>query len=576
VGFTGGSTGSIREDLIMKNVKRKDVLGLGALSMLLVVANLVMIAPDIAAAKSLYLIADIKQDGTPTNATQPLHVYDVGADGLLTFRAEQDIPYIMLGAVGIAIDSDSGYLFITYEDSGDILTLDTTTMKDWLRITAPAAQDLAGIVYDHRKGLLYCVDRGKNNLYVYDWDAKLRELSPVERSPFFLTKATAYGIALDELSGLLYVANATDTVTVYDTTDWDQVDTISLDRIAISIAIDSVNGMMYTGAGYAGDRYLTQYHLTTGKETKIRAELDAGVIGLAVDPDTSMVYMSTGLNNEEGGDNLLVYDAALNLVETIPIDGSPTGLVITGKARRPLNLTKSVDGKAPGEVGLIGRGDTVTYTLCFDNNDGDFDATDILLTDLLPAEVDFVSADDSVFGWYDPATHSYTWSLPDLEPGLPVCLGLVVRVQEDTPLGTIVSNSAIISSNETASSMVVLDSIVIERPLEVQSTLISPDRIRRTDNPEDIQAIMILPPGIGKDDVDDVLPVLSPGNVKAIRQIVFGTATRAKVIAIFDKAEILNAIPDYGQMTFRVVGKLKSGRSYAGEAPVYITRFTGN
>ncbi|MHC4569308.1 MAG: hypothetical protein ACYTE3_26575 [Planctomycetota bacterium] len=537
----------------MKNAKRENLLGLGALSMLFVVANLVMIAPDIAAAKSLYLIANIQQE--TTGATQPLHVYDIGADGLLTFQVERDIQYIMLGAVGIAIDSDAGYLFITYEDSGDILTLDTITMKDASRITAPEAVDLAGIVYDHRKGLLYCVDRGKDRLYVYNWDPKVRELLPVPKSPFFLRKSTAYGIALDELSGLLYVANATNTVNVYDTSDWDLVNTISLDHIAISIAIDGINGLVYTGAGYAGDFYLTQYHLTTGKQTKIRVEPDAGVIGLAVDPDTSLIYMSTGQNNKDGGDNLLVYDAALNLVEAIPIDGNPTGLAITGKARRPLNLTKSIDGNAPGEVGLIGRDDIVTYTICFDNNDGDFDATDILLTDLLPAEVDFVSADDSVFGWYDPATHSYTWSLPDLQPGLAVCLGLVVHVKQDTPLGTIVSNSAIISSNETATSMVVLDAITIERPLEVQSILVSPDRIRRTGSSEDIQAIMILPPGIGKDDVEDVLPVLSPGNVRAIRQVVFGTATRAKVIAIFDKAEIVNAIPDYGQVMFKVVGK---------------------
>jgi hypothetical protein len=427
----------------MKNAKRKNVLGLHALSMLLVAANLVMAAPDIVSAKSLYLIADIKNE--TTGVTQPLEVYDIGFDGALTFQAEHDIRHIMLGAVGIAIDSDSGYAFITYEGSGDILSLDTVVMKDATRITAPDAEDLAGIVYDHRKGLLYCVDRGRNSLYVYDWDPKARELSSVPGSPFNLWGANAFGIALDELTGRLYVANATTQVNVYKTSNWSLVDTISLGDIAISIAVDAANGFVYTGAGYAGERKLTQHHLATGKEARVELEPDAGVIGLAVDPDTGLVYMSTGLNNESGGDNLLVYDATLNLVDMIPIDGNPTGLAIT-----------------------------------------------------------------------------------------------------------------------------------VERPLELQSIRVIPDTIRRTTSSEDVQAIMVLPEGVGKDDVEDVLPVLHPGGVIAKRQTVFGTASRSKVIAVFDKAEIADAIPDYGQVAVKVIGQLKSGRSYAGETTVYMTRFTGN
>jgi hypothetical protein len=35
-------------------------------------------------------------------------------------------------------------------------------------------------------------------------------------------------------------------------------------------------------------------------------------------------------------------------------------------------------------------------------------------------------------------------------------------------------------------------------------------------------------------------------------------------------------VPDNGPVTLKVVGKLKAGRSFYGEATVYITRFTGN
>ncbi len=38
-------------------------------------------------------------------------------------------------------------------------------------------------------------------------------------------------------------------------------------------------------------------------------------------------------------------------------------------------------------------------------------------------------------------------------------------------------------------------------------------------------------------------------------------------VAVFDKDDLMNAIPGYGEMTWRVVGKLKAGRSFAGVSP---------
>jgi uncharacterized repeat protein (TIGR01451 family) len=558
----------------MKHVKRENLSGLHAFSMLLAVVILMTVATKTAAAKSLYLIAD---KGSLTDGTQPVHAYDIGDDGVLTFRTKHDIRHTMLGAVGIAIDSDAGFLFITYEHSGDIQLLDVTTMKDAGRVTAPDAMDLAGIVYDHTKRLLYCVDRGREKLYVYDWDAKTISLTRVNGSPFTLWgNVHAYGIALDELAGLLYVANATNTVNIYNTSDWSSAGTISPKNVAISIAVDVINGFVYTGGGYAGDRYLTQYHLVTDTQTRVQVEPDAGVIGLAVDQDTSLVYMSTGQNNAPGGDNLLVYDAALNLVNEIPINGDPTGLVIQGKVHHPLNLSKSIHGKVGGQIEQISVDDVVTYTICFDNNDGDFAVTDVLLVDFLPAEVSFVSADDSALGSYDDATHSYTWSYPDLPPGSAVCVGLVVQVKQNIPLGTTITNSAIISSNETPPFMVSVDAITVESPVEVQSLRIVPDTIRRSGDAYDVQAIMVMPPGINGDDIRDVKPVLKPGNVIAKDHAIFSGPTMTKVIAKFDKAELLDAVDEYGYVTLRVIGKLKSGRSFAGEATVYISRFTGN
>jgi uncharacterized repeat protein (TIGR01451 family) len=956
----------------MKNKDRNNVLKTSILPVLLAAAISITAATKTATAKSLYVIADIL--GASESATQPVQAYDIGVDGTLAFQAQHDIPHRMLGAVGMAIDADSGYIFITYEASDEIQLLDPTTMTDAGTTIAPDAKDLAGIVYDHKKKLLYTVDRRQNMLYVYDWDPKTTTLTHVQGSPFTLRGASAFGIALDEIDDLLYVANASNSVTVYSTADWKLVNTIALSRLAISIALDVKNGFAYTGAGYAGNMYLTQYNLATGTEKEVQVEPDGGVMGLAVNPDTGLVYLNTGMNNAPGGDNLLVYDTALNQIDFIPAIGNPTGLAIPGKdigynplnlrktvlrgatesttpggmpsvgagdtmtygiafdnnnsftvtgvsivdtlppevafitavddgvnghydpktrtyrwaypslppgsstvleltvqvnadvevgtvitntvtinsnetpptttsvdvlvANNALNLTKTIFGAVEGEVAWVDINGPVTYTICFDNNDNGFAVTEVSVVDILPDEVSFVAVDGGKTGGkYDPVTHTYTWSYPVLESGAAVCLGLVVNVNPDVAPGTTFTNSVIIDSNETPPStasvdattyyrplnisksvagavggelkwvgpnekvtytiqfdnkdndsavtnvsivdalppqvsfvstdgdgvfgqynskthtytwsyaslpgkskaatslelvvqvnkdappatiltnsvtidsdetrpttasvdvmtyykdlniskivvgsvigeiewvdvndtvtysicfdndndlpvtnvsivdtlpkqlsfvaadgdgvfgqydlkahtytwsypslppgsstclelvarvkegtapattvtnVVTIDSnetlpttasvdvVVGESPLEVQDFRIMPEIIRRSGNTFDIQAIAILPAGIGKDDVKDVLPTLYPGRIQAKRQIVYGNANKAKVIALFDKAELMNAIPDYGQVNLRVVGKLKAGRSFAGEATVYITKYTGS
>ncbi|MHC4582070.1 MAG: YncE family protein, partial [Planctomycetota bacterium] len=386
----------------MKKRNGKCTSAVNVLWMFAMAAIFLAVVTNAAKAKSLYVIADIQ--GTSTDRTEPVHAYDIGVDGALTFQAQHDIPHRMLGAVGMAIDSDSGYVFITYEASGQIQLVDGTTMTDAGRVGAADALDLAGIVYDHARKLLYCVDRGRAKLYVYDWDAKTPRLTRATGSPFTLWgDVDAYGIALDEIDGLLYVASASKTINVYSTSDWSRVKQIELSRVAISVAVDVMNGFLYTGGGYAGNNYLTQYHLATGVEAEVQVEPDGGVMGLGVDSDTGLVYMSTGRNNAPGGDNLLVYDSELNQISKTHVGGNPTGLAIPGKdiGFNPLNLTKelirgSADNGAPGDMPFVGAGKTITYGIGFSNLGNDFTVTDVTVVDTLSHDVTFVSADTKV------------------------------------------------------------------------------------------------------------------------------------------------------------------------------------
>ena len=256
--------------------------------------------PAVVQARSLYVIAEI------TNSAEPLPVlaYDIGLDGSLTFQARQTIPFRAGGAVGMAIDWESGYIFVTYEFSDTLEILDARTMVDVGNASAPGAENLAGIVYDETKDLLYTVDRGTDKLYVYTWDASTGRLHLFPGAPFTLEGSTAYGIDLDEARGLLYTASGNRTIRVYDTSTWSLVRKIELDRSAVSIALDFYNELIYTGAGYFGDTSLNQYNMVTGKSKAVPVDEKAGVMGIAVDPVSSLVYVTTGLSNLPGGDDL--------------------------------------------------------------------------------------------------------------------------------------------------------------------------------------------------------------------------------------------------------------------------------
>ncbi len=100
-----------------------------------------------------------------------------------------------------------------------------------------------------------------------------------------------------------------------------------------------------------------------------------------------------------------------------------------------LQVGKSVDDPTPNE------GDTVVYTVTVTNN-GPNAGTGIMVTDVLPAGVSFVSAVPSQ-GTYNDVTG--LWSLGGLAAGLSATLNLTVQVQAGTG-GSLITNTATITA----------------------------------------------------------------------------------------------------------------------------------
>lgn len=374
-----------------------------------------------ATAKSLYVIANLNATPTPVNA------YDIGADGLLTFQTTYNVPYASGGGVGIAMDDDNKYIFVVYEFSNVIQIVNATTMTGAGTTTMPNASNSAGIVYDHKNKKLYAVERYSNKVFSFDWDAPSKTLT-LEGTFYFASGTQAFGLALNEITGYLYVGGNSTTVRYYDVNDsFAEMGSFTVPHNAIGIAVDANQGYVYTGAGLTGDNYLYQYDLNnTMDEVKVGNGYD-GVMGISVDCDTGYVYTTTGFSSDE----VVVLDNNLGIIQRTGDIGDPTGLIVPCKniSYNPINLTKD-DGI--GDEECVYASSNIQYTVCYDNGANDYSVEGVTLTDSLPPEVVYVSASGSPY--YDSDTHSIVWYVGDLsaeDPG--TCETVQVWVVSGTP-----------------------------------------------------------------------------------------------------------------------------------------------
>jgi fimbrial isopeptide formation D2 family protein/uncharacterized repeat protein (TIGR01451 family) len=396
------------------------------------------------------------------------------------------------GAAAIAIDSKSDTLFFTYTARNLIFSCNASTITYPYNITTIEDVDnIISLAYDNDKHLLYAIEKGKNILYVFDWNASTGTLSPVANSPFSLLNAKAYGITLDEIDDLLYVANSTNTIYAYHTSDWSLARTITISRSAVSIAVDVRNGYLYTGDG---DHYLTQYHLASNTEKEVQVEEDAGITGLCVDAETSFVFISTGNVDTDGGDNLLVYNTSLKRTGIISKVGNPGGLAAPDGdvGYNPLNLSKVVTGGVTNdpETGAALLEDTdglITYTIYFDGKDLSVDNSDVIVTDKLPPSVTFISADyNGKYGTYDPVAHKYTWLFPYLAKGTSESLKITVKADKNLLPGTTITNFVTINSNQTPPATRSVDIIKTNNPINIKKSVYgTPDGTLRKVDPNE-------------------------------------------------------------------------------------------
>ncbi|MFC1572901.1 YncE family protein [Candidatus Eisenbacteria bacterium] len=307
------------------------------LTVMMLLVPIVSSLPATSMAKSLYAIADINE-----HPLTPINAYRLNGNWLI-LQSQLHVDDHGDGAVGLAVyedwlDTTRSMLFVTFEGSNTVGMVDPLSMIYEGDVTASGASNLAGIVVDHNRDKVYTVDRATANLYVYDWNPVTRQLM-LETSLQLTGVSTAYGIALDENMDLLYVSDLDYDVNVFNTSDWTPAMPATItftSHVSTNVAIKE-SDYVYSGSLLsAEDKCLCRYNLATSAEDlavdikALTGQRDDTVLGLAVDQRTGYVYVSTG--NAYGrlhcSDQIMVFDADLNLLSETGDIGNPTGICL--------------------------------------------------------------------------------------------------------------------------------------------------------------------------------------------------------------------------------------------------------
>ncbi len=427
----------------------------------IILSLLVTCSAQTAHAKSVYVITN--------HGASIIKAYDIQNDQIQYQATAENLPGQGLGAVGLALDPDSQIIFITYENSEIIDMLNAKTMiYKQNQVTVPGAAGLAGIAFDKSKQKLYVVDRETNKLYVYLWNPVAKTLILEGGTYKSLDYGMAMGIALDSTNNHLYVTDDTSTIHYYDTNDpnFGHKGSIGLNKEAVAIDIDQARGCLYAG-DYRRHKYLIKYKLNgnpNDPNTMIEKNIDPGsegayVIDLGVDQETGLVYATTFRYGSWGGFGgaIEVYDTSSwtpdaneiispNDIETNDISG-PAGVAVGGFYKPPVfDLVKDdndVDCASPliseAEHELMGSPyNWLYYNIHYDANG--FADTNVIITDHLPDDVNYISSSSDPCGYYDPNWHTVTWYIGDISASDSNTLWIQVGVNYDARPGETIIN----------------------------------------------------------------------------------------------------------------------------------------
>lgn len=190
------------------------------------------------------------------------------------------------GPVGLAVDETNENLFVSYELGDTIEVFGARDASPLGSIFLYGTSDLAGMVVHQDRGQLFVVDRGQQNVFVFDTTT----FTQVD-SWILPNGSGAWGI--DLLGDDLYVADSTNTVHWYNIDSHAEVGSFTQPMPAIGIAVtDYPTHLVFTTA-FTGTSslspYLHKYDVQLGVEDHL--QLGSDIKGVTLNPALELAYV---------------------------------------------------------------------------------------------------------------------------------------------------------------------------------------------------------------------------------------------------------------------------------------------
>ncbi len=368
--------------------------------------------------RTVFVIGDIADDGFGEGV--PLQAWVVYEDQLIlaeTWNVETRDG----GAVGLAVDADNEYLFLSFEFSDTIDVFSARDASFITQIELEGTSDLAGMVMHPGRGHLYVVDRGEPDVFVFDTS---NNFALVDQWRLNLGEG-AWGI--DMLGDFLFISDpetdGTNDVRWFDIDDHWQEGRAMLPYSATGVvAFDDIenpeNGPIIVTTEFDGSRFgpcdmMQRYAAGSGELSTKNVGLSGK--GLSANPAKNLIYVAHGSGNDA---ELKVFDA--KTLQILHIYHLENGNRPTDVLASPIPFGGSLSKSCVSHPdGVIRAGDEVIFRIVITNRSSSsliflplqdiYDNTQLTFQDADPSPDEYF--DDGQIDWSD-LTISFHANLP--------------------------------------------------------------------------------------------------------------------------------------------------------------------
>ncbi|HSJ59116.1 MAG TPA: beta-propeller fold lactonase family protein, partial [Anaerolineae bacterium] len=387
---------------------------------------------------SLLPEADYPYDATMSPDGSEVWIPGASGDGVVVIdTATNEITHrILVGEypVSVAFRQDGAYAFVANRDTDDVTVVDTGTYSVADSIPIPTHYLGPGnLALNPVSGDIYVVDWYGDYFWVLD-----SETFTVTQE--ILLGSSVWQLVVGPMGDRLYITDrGQDVVHVLDTTDLSVVTAIPVGDDPWGIDVTPDGTLIYVTNEDSHDVTVIDATDNSVITTVALPHLtDSDPRDVDFSADGRYAYVTSG--SVTGADEVYVLETDTHTVAArVNVDPASNPNVVAVAPQVNLGLELLADKQAAPEPVILG--DPLTYTLSFTYT-GLVSATDVLVTDTLPAGVEYLTSTGGLDSTYDPVHHRIVWDLGEVPAVATGTLSAVVQPVDWALVGQVITNEA--------------------------------------------------------------------------------------------------------------------------------------